>query len=186
MVQLETDRLYLRQWQESDRLPFAALNADPKVMEFFPNPLDRAASDEMFDRIQALIADRGWGFWAATEKTTQQFIGFVGLHIPSAELPFSPAVEVGWRLAHAYWGRGYAPEAAKAALQFGFARLQLPEIVAYTTVSNQRSQSVMKKIGMTPDPLTFEHPALPAESPLRTHCIYRLTRENHALLVGER
>ena len=115
---LETPRLCLRQWRPSDRQPFAALNADPRVMEFFPSPLTQAESDAMADRCQALMAEQGWGLWAVELKHTQAFIGFVGLPRPSAELPFAPCVEVGWRLAYPYWGHGFATEAARQAIRW--------------------------------------------------------------------
>jgi RimJ/RimL family protein N-acetyltransferase len=136
LIEVETERLRLRQWKSSDRGPFAALNADSKVMEFFPSLLTRAESDAMADRCQSLIEKRGWGFWAVEAKTTQEFIGFVGLHVPSAELPFSPCVEVGWRLAFQHWGKGFASEAAREALRVGFELLGLREIVSFTTVRN--------------------------------------------------
>jgi RimJ/RimL family protein N-acetyltransferase len=177
LIEFETERLRLRQWIESDREPFARLNADPRVMEFFPSILDRAASDAGIDRAQAKIAERGWGFWAVESKQNRQFIGFVGLEIPTADLPFSPCVEIGWRLAFEYWGKGYATEAAKAVLKVGFDRLELPEIVSFTTIDNHRSSAVMERLGMTRDAETFEHPSLPAGHPLREHCLYRLSRE---------
>lgn len=148
LIEPETSRLRLRQWRPDDRLPFARLNADPRVMACFPEPLDEAASDALADRCAALIAGRGWGFWAVEHKETGKFIGFVGLHVPSAELPFSPCVEIGWRLAHEHWGQGLASEAARAALRVGFTTLALPEIVAFTAQGNLRSQALMARIGM--------------------------------------
>jgi RimJ/RimL family protein N-acetyltransferase len=177
-IELSTQRLRLRQWQPEDKEAFACLNSDPRVMEFFPSCLERSASDVMADRLQSLIADRGWGFWAVEVLGGEKFIGFVGLHIPSPELPFSPCVEIGWRLAFAHWGKGYAPEAARAALQFGFEGLNLSEIVSFTAICNARSRSVMAKLGMREDPATFEHPALPVGDPLREHCLYRLSQED--------
>lgn len=177
LIEFETERLRLRQWRPSDRAPFAALNADPRVMEFFPAPLDRHASDAMADRCQALIAERGWGFWAAETKADNQFIGFVGLHIPAAELPCAPCVEIGWRLAFPYWGQGLASEAARGAFRIGFDSLGLPEIVAFTTLGNLRSQAVMVRLGMQAAG-TFEHPAIAPESRLRLHCLYRLSRQS--------
>jgi RimJ/RimL family protein N-acetyltransferase len=177
LIKLETERLRLRQWIESDREPFARLNTDPQVMEFFPSILYRAASDEMFDRIQKSIIDRGWGLWAVESKQDKQFIGFVGLHIPTADLPFSPCVEVGWRLAFEYWGKGYATEAAQAALKVGFDRLNLPEIVSFTAINNHRSSAVMERLGMIRESETFEHPNLTAGHRLREHCLYRLSRK---------
>lgn len=177
LIEFETERLRLRQWLAADREPFAALNADPKVMAFFPAPLERADSDAMADRCQSLIAERGWGFWAAETKETNQFIGFVGLHIPIPELPFSPCVEVGWRLAYPYWGKGFATEAAKGALQVGFELLKLPEIVSFTTLLNLRSRAVMERLEMRETAEMFEHPHVPVGNPLRKHCLYRLSRE---------
>ncbi|MDD2768105.1 MAG: GNAT family N-acetyltransferase [Methylococcus sp.] len=176
LIEPETERLRLRQWRESDLEPFARLNADPRVMEYFPRPLVRAESDALAGRIAALIEQRSWGFWAAELKASGEFIGFVGLHVPSAELPFSPCVEIGWRLDFRYWGYGYATEAAEAALHVGFAGQNLTEIVAFTAVDNLRSRAVMRRLGMRPDPQTFQHPAVPAGSPLREHCLYRLGR----------
>lgn len=177
IIEFETDRLRLRQWRSTDREPFAALNADPKVMEFFPSTLDRAASDALVDRAASLIAERGWGFWATEVKSSGQFIGFVGLHTPSSDFPFSPCVEIGWRLAFQYWGKGFASEAAKGALQVGFQLLDLAEIVSFTSVNNIRSRAVMGRIGMQEAHGTFEHPDVPEGNALRTHCLYRLPRE---------
>jgi RimJ/RimL family protein N-acetyltransferase len=175
---LETDRLLLRQWLAADKVPFAQLNADARVMECYPACLTTAESDGFVDRLTALIADQGWGLWAIEIKDTQKFIGYVGLHVPTADLPCNPCVEVGWRLAYEYWGRGYAPEAAKAALQFGFESLNLTEIVSFTTLGNVRSQRVMEKLGMRRDSETFEHPSVPLDSPLREHCLYRISPGN--------
>lgn len=177
LIEFDTARLRLRQWRPADREPFAVLNADPKVMEFFPAPLDRSASDAMAERCQAIISERGWGFWAVELKQTNDFIGFVGLHIPSAELPFSPCVEVGWRLAFQHWGKGLATEAARGAVGVGFERLTLPEIVSFTAVRNVRSRAVMARLGMRKAD-TFEHPAIPVGSALRQHCLYRLSHED--------
>jgi RimJ/RimL family protein N-acetyltransferase len=176
IIEFETGRLRLRQWRESDFEPFAALNADPQVMEFFPSPLTRAESDATAERIHSLIEQRGWGFWAVEIPGAAPFIGFVGLGVPAAALPFSPCVEIGWRLAAAYWGQGYATEAARGALRVGFDRLELPEIVSFTSVLNQRSRAVMERIGMVHRGETFEHPSVPIGSPLREHVLYRLSR----------
>lgn len=176
LIEFDTERLRLRQWKSSDYEPFAALNSDPRVMAFFPSPLTRTDSDAMADRCQFLIEERGWGFWATECKITQDFIGFVGLHVPAAELPFSPCIEVGWRLAFPYWGKAYATEAAQGALGIGFERLNLPEIVSFCAVDNFRSRAVMKRLGMR-EAGTFEHPSVPVGSMLRTHCLYRLPRE---------
>jgi RimJ/RimL family protein N-acetyltransferase len=177
LIEFETDRLRLRQWIESDREPFASLSADPRVMEFFPNLLDRAASDAIVARLQAKIAERDWGWWAVASKANAQFIGCVGLNMPSIELPFSPCIEVGWRLAYEYWGKGYATEAAKGALAVGFERLNLPEIVSFTAIPNHRSRAVMERLGMEPETETFAHPSIPIGHPLCEHYLYRLSRE---------
>lgn len=172
----ETPRLRLRQWREADRAPFAALNADAEVMACFPAPLIRAASDALLDRCRELIDARGWGLWAVERKSVGDFIGFVGLHVPSADLPCSPCVEIGWRLARHAWGQGYATEAARAALDIAFVRLGLDEIVSFTAIGNTRSRAVMEQLGMAQDPCTFEHPGVAPGHPLREHCLYRLRR----------
>jgi RimJ/RimL family protein N-acetyltransferase len=175
IIELDTERLRLRQWRASDRTPFAELNADPRVMEFFPSRLDRQASDALAERIEAKIAQRGWGLWAAELRATGEFIGFIGLQPPAAQLPCSPCVEVGWRLAQRYWGKGLATEGARAALAFGFGKLGLDEIVSFTVPANRRSRAVMERLGMQEDKAgAFEHPSIPPGSPLRLHCLYRL------------
>ena len=176
---LETKRLTMRSWQASDLEPFAALNSDPETMKHFPAPLGKAASDALAAHCQSLIDEFGWGFWAVEEKESNAFIGFVGLNRPSADLPFAPCVEIAWRLARNFWGKGYATEAANAALSFGFGRLSLEEIVAFTTLSNWRSQKVMERLFMQRDPDDFDHPALPFGHSLRRHCLYRLSKNCH-------
>lgn len=176
-IEFDTARLRLRNWRESDRAPFAALNADPVVMEFFASRPDREQSDASIDAWTDQIATRGWGLWAAETLEGGDFIGFVGLAVPRWPLPFSPCVEIGWRLARPFWGRGLASEAAGAVLALGFERLELPEIVSFTTLRNQRSRAVMERIGLRLDPAgEFEHPALPEGHVLRRHCLYRLAR----------
>jgi RimJ/RimL family protein N-acetyltransferase len=167
--------MLLRQWKSEDRDPFAQLNADPRVMEYFPSPLSRKGSDAMADRCEALIRERGWGFWAVELKGNGEFIGFVGLHIPTADLPFSPCVEIGWRLAYNHWRQGLASEAARQAIRIGFDLLKLPEIVSFTAVGNHRSRAVMERLGMQPSG-TFNHPQVPPENLLQLHCLYRLSR----------
>jgi len=177
LIQFETERLFLRQWRPADREPFAAMGEDPRVMEFFPALLSRAESDAAADRFESLLAERGWGFWAVERKATGRFIGFVGLNVPAAELPFSPCVEIGWRLAFDAWEQGFATEAARGSLHVGFETLGLDEIVAFTAVGNARSRAVMLRLGMHEDAATFPHPRVPEGSPLREHCLYRLSRE---------
>ncbi|HTW74989.1 MAG TPA: GNAT family N-acetyltransferase [Steroidobacteraceae bacterium] len=177
-IEFETPRLMLRQWTAADRAPFAALNADPIVMAYFPAPLVREESDAIADRCEHLIAERGWGAWATTLKATGEFIGIVGLSNPQADLPVSPCVEILWRLAQPYWRRGFATEAARGALHIGFEVLALKEIVAFTVPSNARSRAVMERLGMQMDAATFEHPGVPQGHALRTHCVYRLSRDS--------
>lgn len=175
---VETERLVLREWLPSDRAPYAALNGDPDVMEHFPSTLKPAQSDEMVDRIMARWNELGFGLWATEIRETGEFIGFVGLSQPSFQTHFTPCVEVGWRLAKSSWGHGYAPEAARVVLDWGFANVDLPrdEIVSFTTVANLKSQRVMEKIGMTRDPADdFDHPLLPGWAGCR-HVLYRLQR----------
>jgi RimJ/RimL family protein N-acetyltransferase len=178
LIEFNTARLRLRQWKLSDRECFAKLNADPRVMEYFPSVLGRHESDALADRCEALINERGWSFWATERMDTHEFIGFVGLHIPTANLPFSPCVEVGWRLAVKHWGNGYATEAASGALRVGFEQLGLREIVSFTSVLNNRSRRVMEKLGMTFNEEYFEHPSVPEGSELRQHCLYRMSLKN--------
>jgi RimJ/RimL family protein N-acetyltransferase len=145
-------------------------------MQFFPRPLTREESDRLAEQIRSLIEQRGWGLWAVEIPGVAPFIGSVGLHVPPAALPFSPCVEIGWRLAAAYWGQGYATEAARGALRVGFERLELQEIVSFTSELNQRSRAVMERLGMQHRGETFDNPNVPIGNPLRPHVLYRLSR----------
>lgn len=175
--ELTTERLLLRGWRASDREPFAALNADPEVMAHMRAPLDRAGTDELVDRIEAGWREHGFGLWAVEARADGRFVGFVGLSRPNFEAHFTPAVEVGWRLARDAWGHGYATEAAAAAVEFGFDVLGLTEIVSFTVPANSRSRGVMERLGMTHDPADdFDHPRLEAGDPRRRHVLYRLPR----------
>lgn len=177
MAELRTRRLRLRQWRESDREPFAALNADAEVMAYFPAPLGRSESDALAAREERLIAERGFGLWAVELAGTSSFIGMVGLAEPRFEAHFTPALEIGWRLDRRHWGRGYAGEAAGAALDYGFRELGRTEIVALTTAANGRSRRLMERLGMTRAAEDdFEHPLLAPGDPLRPHVLYRLAR----------
>jgi RimJ/RimL family protein N-acetyltransferase len=181
MTPMRTERLLLRRWRPSDLAPFAALNADPRVMRFFPATLSRAESDAFAEQIEEHFAEHDFGLWAVEAPGLAPFIGFVGLSVPRFEASFTPCVEVGWRLAAEHWGRGYAPEAARAALAFGFDTLGLREILSFTTVVNQPSRRVMEKLGMTHDPSDdFDHPALPEGHNLRRHVLYRVARPRPA------
>lgn len=172
-----TPRLILRRWRPEDRRAFAEINADPCAMEFLPQPLAGRDSNALADRIQRHFDDHGFGFWAVEVPGTAAFIGMVGLAHVSFEAPFTPAVEIGWRIAPRFWGRGFATEAARAALDYGFTRLDLDEIVAFTTERNVRSRAVMDRIGMRHDTSdVFDHPMLPEGHPLRPHVLYRVRR----------
>ena len=170
--------MLLRRWRDSDRAPFAAMGADPAVMEYFPALLSRAQSDAMIDALEAHFDARGFGLWALELAQTGEFLGFTGLAVPRFEAHFMPAVEIGWRLARPAWGHGYATEAARRALRFAFEEAGLAEVVSFTTVANLRSRAVMERIGMTRDPDgDFDHPRVPAGSPLRPHVLYRLSAD---------
>ena len=176
---IQTDRLLLRQWREADKVPYAALNADPDVMEHFPSTLTTAQSDEMVDRMASILEDTGRGLWATEVTATGDFIGFIGLSVPRFETSFTPCVEIGWRLAKHAWGHGYAPEGASAVLAYGFEHVELPnnEIVSFTTEANTKSRRVMEKIGLIHDPgRDFDHPLLPDWSG-RRHVLYATTRD---------
>jgi RimJ/RimL family protein N-acetyltransferase len=174
---LETPRLWLRSWREADLAAFAALNADPAVMAHLPGRLARAESDALAARIVRHMESHGFGLWAVEVKGGAAFAGFTGLQRVLFDVPFAPCVEVGWRLARAAWGNGYAHEAASAALSFGFDTLGQDEIVSFTVPANERSWSLMRRLGMTHDPADdFDHPRLPEGHPLRRHVLYRLSR----------
>ena len=177
MTDLTTDRLPLRQWRDSDREPFAALNADPAVMEHFPALQTREQSDALIDRNIPELDGRGWGLWAMEVKDTGEFIGFTGLNVPTFEAPFLPGVEIGWRMAKGAWGNGYATEAARAALAYGFGPAGLDEIVSFTATPNLPSQRVMQRIGMVHDGAgDFDHPRVEQGHRLQRHVLYRISR----------
>lgn len=175
-IELETPRLRLLVWQERHVAPFAALNADPEVMRYFPSTQDETQTRASVEAWQGQFAERGWSNWAVETRATGEFIGFVGLSVPRRALPFSPCVEVGWRLARRFWGQGYATEAARAALAAGFGTIGLDEIVSFTALGNLPSRAVMERIGLRDTGRDFEHPALPEGHPLRRHCLYALSR----------
>jgi ribosomal-protein-alanine N-acetyltransferase len=175
MAELCTERLLLRRWRPDDRAPFATLNADPEVMRHFPAALSRGESDALIDQIEGHLGREGWGLWALELRASGRFIGFTGLSRPSFEAHFTPAVEIGWRLAHEAWGSGYATEAAREAARFGFEDLGLEQLVSFTTEGNARSRAVMQRLGMTHDPAEdFDHPRVPEGDPARRHVLYRL------------
>jgi RimJ/RimL family protein N-acetyltransferase len=172
---LRTERLIMRRWQDSDKEPFAALNGDPETMQYFPSTLDRAASDTLIARLEERFEEQGFGMWALEVVETGQFIGFTGLNPMPDGIPGAGGMEVGWRLARHAWHRGYATEAARAALSVAFDGVGLPEIWSMTPVQNEPSQAVMRRLGLTQHAF-FDHPAIPEESPLRNFVVYRLTR----------
>lgn len=174
-IVLRTPRLLMRQWREEDLAVLIAMGEDPKVMAHYPATLTPAQSEAVWQRLFDGIAERGWGLWATERADTGELIGFVGITPPRHPTPYDPCVEIGWRLLPAHWGQGFATEAAQAALGFGFEALGLGEILAWTTLCNQRSQAVMERLAMTRDATTFEHPAIPVGSHLREHCVYRLS-----------
>jgi RimJ/RimL family protein N-acetyltransferase len=176
-VALRTPRLLLREWRDEDAEPFAAMSADPEVMAMLPPLPDRAASDAWIARMQAHLAEYGFAYWAIQLPGAATLIGAIGLSRVRFALPFAPAVEIGWRLARPYWGRGHAFEAARATVDDGFYRLGLKEIVAFTVPANRRSWRLMERLGMTRDPAEdFEHPAFTEDHPLRRSILYRLRR----------
>ncbi len=183
IIEFETERLICRQWRPSDFPSFARINADPKVMEFFPKLLSTLESNALAESFKDFIELYGFGLWAVELKESNEFIGFVGLSIPTIIFPFSPCVEIAWRIGSHYWGQGYATEAARKALQIGFELLELSEIVSFTAINNLRSRSVMKKLGMQEDRLTFEHLSLPIGHALREHCLYRLQRDQWSWII---
>lgn len=176
---LQTERLLLRAWKTTDLAPFAALNADLQVMEHLDGCKPREYSDEMAHRLQLRFSEWGFGLWATALRDTDTFIGFVGLQIPGFDAPFQPCVEVGWRLAREHWGHGYASEAARRVLEFGFNECRLKEILSMTVPANMRSQAVMQRLGMTHDPGDdFDHPRFPSGHPLCRHVLYRMRPPN--------
>ena len=179
---VRTPRLLLRRWRDEDRAPFAAMNADPRVMQHMPGVLDRSASDAAAQRLREHFDKYGFGKWVAEtrgEGADARFVGVVGLAWIHFDAPFGPAVEIGWRLAHEHWGNGYATEAARASLDFGFGEIGLDRILSFTVPANQRSWRVMERLGMTRSPADdFDHPLVAPGSPLRRHVTYLLSR-NH-------
>ncbi len=172
----------MREWCHTDRIPYAALNASPDVMRHFPATLTLQQSDEMVDRMANSWRDNGFGLWAVERSDTAEFVGFVGLAAPSWQAAFTPCVEVGWRLAQQHWGNGFAPEAARAALAWGFEHLDLPDaqIVSFATEGNAKSRRVMEKLGMIRDlDGDFDHPLLP-DWVDRRHVLYRINRRQFA------
>lgn len=175
MYIIETDRLGLRRWQDRDVPQFAAMNQDPRVMEYFPGLLTQEESAGMVQRIECSFEQNGFGLWAVEVKGSQEFIGFLGLSMPNFQADFTPCVEIGWRFACPYWGRGYAQEAGRACLDYGFRHLGLEKIVSFTSVLNKRSINVMEKIGLK-YVKNFHHPKIESGRRLREHVLYAISR----------
>jgi RimJ/RimL family protein N-acetyltransferase len=172
---LETERLLLRRWKPSDSEPFAEMNADPRVMEFFPDTLTREESDRLIESIENHFNNHGFGLFAAELKTESKLIGFIGLHVAGFQAHFTPCVEIGWRIAAPYWSKGLATEGSRAVIRFAFDRLKLESLVSFTVPENVASRRLMEKLGMTYDPKDdFDHPKLPAGHRLKRHVLYRL------------
>jgi RimJ/RimL family protein N-acetyltransferase len=187
VIIVETERLILRRWTAADREPFARMNADPRVMEFFPAALSPQQSDDLLDRIEDHFRQHGFGLCAVQRRDSGEFAGFVGLMIPSFEAHFMPGVEIGWRLASEHQGRGLATEGARAMVRCAFDKLGLDGLVSMTVPANVPSRRVMEKVGMTHDPADdFDHPRLPAGHPLRRHVLYRLGNRQTTSAASER
>jgi len=172
---ITTERLLMRRWQDPDREPFAELNGDPETMRFFPATMDRSASDAFIEIIEARFSRQGFGLWALEIAETGEFIGYTGLNPLPDDVPGGGGMEIGWRLAKRFWHRGYATEAARAALGVAFDGAGLPEVWSMTAVLNEPSQAVMRRIGLT-EVDRFEHPRIPVGSPLRPHVMFHLAR----------
>ncbi len=175
IIEIKTQRLLLRQWRLTDFNLFAEINSSKTVMKYFPNTLSRSQSDEFATNIQQQISEKGWGFWAVEIPSVCEFIGFVGLNKPVYQLPFSPCIEIGWRLSEKYWSQGFATEAAQAALVIAFKQLALTEVVAFTSRLNTPSEKVMQRLNMQNTKTTFEHPKVPYGHILREHLLYKIT-----------
>lgn len=177
---IETKRLILRQWKESDFEPFIKMGLDQDVMQFFPNLLTPQESLNLIQKISLLIDENGWGFWAIELKESHEFIGFIGLHNQPQQFDFSPCVEIGWRLAKEFWKQGYATEGAKAVLDYAFNVLNLDKVVSFTASINKPSETVMKRLGMQ-KVKNFDHPKVPFNHELRAHVLYEITKASFNL-----
>ena len=180
VIEIETDRLRLRQWKKEDFPGFAELNADVEVMKYYPDIMSELDSNDMAQRFEASLARRGWGYWVVEKPGEEKFMGFVGLNEPDYDLPVSPCVEIGWRLARKYWKQGFASEAANAVLKQAFENFGFTEIYSFTSVLNKKSQAVMERIGMINMNMNFEHPMIPKNSQLREHVLFKINKRDCA------
>lgn len=177
--EMRTPRLLMRRWREDDRAPFAAMNADPEVMRYFPTVRDEASSNALVDLLEARLETQGYGLWVLERRVEGDFIGFTGLNPLPAGTPGGDGIEIGWRLAAHAWGHGYATEAARVALEIGLVEAELPEIWSITAVLNRPSQAVMQRIGLR-HRSDYDHPGVPVGHPLRPHVAYRIARADRA------
>jgi len=178
VVDIKTKRLLMRQWRDEDLFDFWLLNSDPEVMQYLPVIPSEEDSNVLANKIINLLEENGWGFWAVETISDNSFIGFVGLNKPKYELPVNPCIEVGWRLARNYWGKGYATEAGKASLEFAFNNLNVNEIYSFTSVANKRSEAVMGRLNMVNTNSNFNHPTIPDNSPYKEHVLYKIDKES--------
>ena len=174
-MRIETERLILRPWKESDLTPFIRMNRNSEVMRFFPDTLEPAQTEQLYRDLVQEFSEYGYGAYAAEEKVSENFIGFIGFHHARLAVSFCPCIEIGWRLDRAYWDKGYATEGAKACLLHGFSNLNLDELYSFTSMLNHPSQRVMQKLGMQ-EALHFDHPEIPEGNPLRPHICYRIQK----------
>jgi len=181
VIELETNRLQLRQWHDSDVPMFAKINADVRVMKYYPSILSDSESDKLASKLKGLIYENSWGFWAVETKKEKEFVGFVGLNKPTYDLPVESCVEVGWRLDSNQWGKGYATEAANECLRFAFEELMLKEVYSFTPVNNKKSWSVMERLGMKNMKKNFNHPMISEGHPLKEHVLYKISAEQFAI-----
>lgn len=154
------------------------MNANTKVMKYFPNILSKEQSDEFISKINSHFNEKGYGLWAVEIKETKEFIGFIGFFNATFESYFTPCVEIGWRLDNKYWNKGYATEGAKACLEYGFNNLGMNSIYSFTSQLNKRSINVMKKIGLK-EKGTFHHPKIIEDNPLRLHVLYKIDKATY-------
>lgn len=177
-LEIKTTRLLLRQWKTKDFKKFAQMNSDPDVMAYYPNIMNESESNAMAEKIQNLIAERGWGFWAVEVLSNSGFIGFVGLHKPHYKLPITPCIEIGWRLSKECWGKGYATEAGQESLKFAFERLNLKEVYSFASVGNLKSRAVMERLNMINTKSNFNHPMILDGNPLKEHVLYKIDKQS--------
>jgi RimJ/RimL family protein N-acetyltransferase len=177
MIAVQTERVILRQWRAEDRPIFAAINADPKVMKYFPSALSKSQSDALVDRVSNDINVSGWGFWAAERADTAEFMGFVGINYSADGLPFAPCVDIGWRLGSQHWGQGLATEAAQGAMAYAFTHTSVEKLVSMTPLANAASERIMQKLGMIKLAKTFLHPKVAQGHLLQEHVLYELSRD---------